>query len=238
MRQLLAVVVLGLTLAGCQSTSDPSDPELADLPTDPGPLPDDAVTWAVGDTIHVGDQSIRVGKRVRAMVEANGRILFLQGHSDVVRVTDGESTRATELRTDELRVSDDGRYLGLLDQSEMPWSTVVVDLETAEVVVDDDAGMGDADDDLSDLYEDAEPRVLGFDGNNLLVDPASAPGTISWDAGTGERPSTTSTCSSPATTPGAGRSCPLSCAGAGSSSQPTPTDPLSGATCPPTARWR
>ncbi len=121
------------------------------------------------------------------MVEANGRIYLLRGHSDVVRVTDGGAVRPTSLRADELSVSESDRYLGLLDKSDaMPWSTVVVDLETGAVVVHDDAGMGEAEDDLADLYEDAEPRVLGFDGDELFVRTASGQ-VMSWDPRSGTR---------------------------------------------------
>ena len=69
----------------------------------------------------------------------------------------------------------------------MPWSTVVVDLAHGEVVIDDDAGMGDPDDDLSDLYEDAEPRVLGFEDDEFYVQTASGNEVLSWDVGSGER---------------------------------------------------
>jgi hypothetical protein len=68
----------------------------------------------------------------------------------------------------------------------MPWSTAIVDLNTGEVVVHDDAGMGDGEDDLADLYEDAEPRVLGFDGDELFVRTAAGP-VMSWDPRTGTR---------------------------------------------------
>jgi hypothetical protein len=158
------------------------------LPAGMGPLATHVVLWAVGDTIHLDERTIRVGGPVRAMVEANGRIYFLQGHSDVVRVTDGAAARSTGLRADELRVSQNDRYLGLLDKSDgMPWSTDVVDLESGEVVVHDDAGMGDGDDDLADLYEDAEPRVLGFAGDELFVKAASGNRVMSWDPRTGAR---------------------------------------------------
>ena len=187
MWRLFACATLGLALMACQSSSDPTNPGTAVLPVGVGPLATDAVLWAVGDTIHVDDRTIRVGKPVRAMVEANGRIYLLQGRSDVVRVTDGGAVRSTSLRADELSVSENDRYLGLLDKSDgMPWSTVIVDLETGEVVVRDDAGMGDAEDDLGDLYEDAEPRVLGFDGDELFVRTASGP-VMSWDPRTGTR---------------------------------------------------
>lgn len=186
---MLGYAVLGVALAACQPTSDRPGLGTVDLPTGEGPLPRDAVTWAVADTIHVGDRTIRAEQRVRAMVAANGRIYFLQGHSDVVRVTDGGPPQPTGVRADELSLSSDGRYLGYLDTSEgLPWSTVVVDLDSGQVVVHDGTGMGDADDDLPDLYEDAEPRVLGFEGDELFVEVARGDaGVLSWDARTGTR---------------------------------------------------
>jgi hypothetical protein len=187
MWRMFACATLALALMSCQSSSHPTNPGTAVLPVGVGPLAGTAVLWAVGDTIHADDRTIRVGKPVRAMLEANGRIYLLQGRSDVVRVTDGGAVRSTSLRADELSVSENDRYLGLLDKSDgMPWSTAIVDLETGEVVVHDDAGMGDAEDDLADLYEDAEPRVLGFDGDELFVRTASGP-VMSWDPRTGTR---------------------------------------------------
>ena len=47
--------------------------------------------------------------------------------------------------------------------------------------------MGDADDDLADLYEDAEPQVLGFDGHDLFVKTASGNVVTSWDPSSGDR---------------------------------------------------
>ena len=184
---MLVCAAAGLALTACQSSSETAEPSTTRLPAGPGPLAADAVVWALGDTIHVDELTIPVGEPVRAMVEGNGRLYFLQGRSDVVRVTDGGPPRKTGLRADELRVSEDDRYLGFLDESERPWSTVVVDLESGAVVVDDDAGMGDADDDLTDLYEDAEPHVLGFDGDELFVKTASGNQVMSWDPLTGER---------------------------------------------------
>jgi len=180
-------VASSLALSACQ-TPDSTEPATPRVPVGPGPLATAAVTWAVGPTIHVGETTIDVGALVQTMVEARGRIYFTRGRSDVVRVTDGGEPRATGLEADELVASEDGRYLGLLDKSEgMPWSTVVVDLESGEVVVEDDAGMGDEHDDLADLYEDAEPGVLGFDGDELFVRTAHGDAVMSWDARTGRR---------------------------------------------------
>lgn len=184
---MLAWASLVLALTACQSSPDPTDPGTPDLPAGAGPLATDAVLWAVGDTIHIDDRTIPVGEPVRAMVEANGRIYLVQGRSDVVRVTDGGGApRPTGFRADSLSVSENNRYLGMLDKSGgMPWSTVIVDLESGEVVVHDNTGMGDADEDLTDLYEDAEPRVLGFDGDDLFVQTASGNRVMSWDPRTG-----------------------------------------------------
>ena len=86
---MLACAAVCLALTACQSSPDPTQPGTAEVPAGAGPLPTDAIVWAVGDTIHVNELTIRVGKVVRAMVEANGRIYFVQGRSEVVRVTDG-----------------------------------------------------------------------------------------------------------------------------------------------------
>lgn len=186
MRLLPLLLATTVVLAGCGS--DESGREKSDLPTDVGPLRTGSVTWAIEDTIHVGERAITVGAPVRAMVGARGRIYYLVGRSETVWVTDGEKSRRTGYQTAELRASRDGRYLGFFDQSDdRPWSSVVVDLSSGEVVVDDDAGMGDPDDDLADLYEDAEPRVLGFVDDEFYVQAASGNEVLSWDVGTGER---------------------------------------------------
>jgi hypothetical protein len=188
-RLLGVLLAITVALTGCGSP-DERDREASGLPTGQGPLSTGSITWATGDTIHVGDRTITVGEPVHAMVGARGRIYYLAGRSETLWVTDGQKSRRTGYETDELRASRDGRYLGLFDHSRgMPWSTVILDLSSGEVVVDDDAGMGDPDDDLADLYEDAQPRVLGFEGDALHVRAASGNDVLSWDAGTGERTS-------------------------------------------------
>ncbi len=179
--------IVGLAVTACQSSRSGSPEGPAVLPAGAGSLPTGAVVWAVDDAIHVDDRVIEVGKRVRAMVHANGRIYFVQGRSDAVRATDGGPPVATGLQADELRVSEDGRYLGALETSTLPWSTVIVDLESGRVVVRDDAGMGGAGDDFADLYEDAEPHVLGFADGELYVRTTLGNAIMSWDPNTGQR---------------------------------------------------
>ncbi len=84
-------------------------------------------------------------------------------------------------------MSEDGRYLGFLDKSEgIPRSTVIVDLESGEVVVHDDTGMGVPDDDLTDLYEAAGPECLGLNGDERFVKTAAGSQAMSWDPSMGE----------------------------------------------------
>lgn len=174
-------------LAGCTSVP-PEGAAPSGLPTSVGPLPTDEVVWAVGSTVHVGERSFTTDRPVRAMVAARGRIYYLEGRRDELMVSDGVRSRPTGFATDSLVASADGRHLAFLDRSDgSPWSTTVLDLVTGDVVVDDSSGMGEEGGDLTDLYEDAQPEPLGFEGDELFVRAASGDQIRSWDASTGER---------------------------------------------------
>lgn len=186
-RWVPVVLAAMATLAGC-SSAPAADPAPSGLPTSMGPLPTDEVVWAVGSTVHVGERSFSTDRPVRAMVAARGRVYYLEGHRDELMVSDGVRSRSTGFETDRLVASADGRHLAFLDSSDgSPWSTLVLDLMAGEVVVDDDSGMGEVGEDLADLYEDAQPEPLGFEGDELYVRAAAGDEIRSWDASTGER---------------------------------------------------
>lgn len=185
--RMAATLALLLGLAGCASSTS-EGPAGSGLPTARGPLPTQGVVWAVGRTVHLDEQTLRLDRPPQVMVAARGRLYYVEEGREALMVTDGERARDTGFEAGHLAASTDGRYLGFLDRSEgMPWSTVVVDLESGEVVVDDHTGMGGEGDDLPDLYEDAQPEVVGFDGDDLYVRPATGAAVLSWDAATGER---------------------------------------------------
>ena len=78
--------------------------------------------------------------------------------------------------------SSDGRRLAFLDLEHGPKDrygtplaiAIAYDATTGAPLVTSYAGMGDVrTDDLTDLYEDAEPAIKGFDGEALLVHGAT-----------------------------------------------------------------
>ena len=107
MVRLWALALVTVLLAACDSSASRPDLRLPDLPADEGPLPTEAVVWAIGDTIHVGDQRIQVERPVRRMVGASGRVYFTQGFSHTLWMTDGETAQRPGYETDELRASAD-----------------------------------------------------------------------------------------------------------------------------------
>ena len=131
---------------------------VGDLTVRPGEL-----VWAVGSTVHVGDRSEDVGRRIDQFVVGPHGIYYVSHGSLWFTDLDREKRVVERLRFTSPVLSPDGRYIGFLDFSTAPASTVVYDLETGRETVRDDSGMGDAKDDLADLYEDAEPFFLGFD---------------------------------------------------------------------------
>lgn len=144
------------------------------------------LVWASGSTIHLGDGStLDAGAPIRSYVVALGGAYVVpdtgsddQPWPELVRV-DGEGTERLGVlpERDSLRPSPDGRHLAFLDRSgerdqyDAPLAeAVVVDLETGEEVLRSSEGMGDPDsDDLTDLYEDATPYVIGVDDEHAWI---------------------------------------------------------------------
>lgn len=144
------------------------------------------LVWAAGSTIHLGDGStLDAGAPIRSYVVALGGAYVVpdtgsddQHWPELVRV-DADGTEPLGVRPERgsLATSPDGRYLALLDRSgerdrydTALAEAVVVDLENGEEVLRSDDGMGDPDtDDLTDLYEDATPYVLGVDDERAWI---------------------------------------------------------------------
>lgn len=188
-RRLAAAVpllVIGPALAGCGDDS-------SDEPRGGGAWPDATASvetrglvWASGSTIHLGDGStLDAGQPIRSFVVARGGAYVVpdtgsdeQPWPELIRVTpDGTERLGVHPESDSLSPSPDGRHLAFLDRSgerdryDTPLAAaVVVDLETGEEVARSSDGMGDPDsDDLTDLYEDATPYVLGVDDEHAWI---------------------------------------------------------------------
>ena len=191
----LAVVLVAVGAAGCGAPDDETArprPSASATPQQLDELPD----------LPVGDGDVAPGDRVRAQgtgLVVDGRVIDLAPmRVDELAVvaggvffrngtelwfTDLDRARATGyVDVQSLVASPDGRRVAFLDLEHGPHdaygtplaTSVAYDATTGKALVASYAGMGDvADDDLADLYEDAEPRIIGFDDDALLVHGAS-----------------------------------------------------------------
>ncbi len=179
-----SLLALSPVLAGC-GDEDGGDRRSA-WPDAPASVETRGLVWASGSTIHLGDGStLDAGEPIRSFVVARGGAYVVpdtgsddQPWPELVRVTaDGTEGLGVHPERDSLSTSPDGRHLAFLDRSGerdqygAPLAeAVVVDLETGEEVLRSSDGMGDPDsDDLTDLYEDATPYVVGIDDEHAWI---------------------------------------------------------------------
>lgn len=170
---VLGVLVTGL-LAGCGSPSDRSLPERL---TGGSAVAQHQVVWADGRSVHVGDRVVRApGDVDQLAVTAAG--LYLRVDRRLLVVV-GDRVRDTGQRLEGTFVVDpDGRHLAYLDAGHGARDdhgtrrlvAVLWDLRTQHRVATSTTDLGDpGSDDLTDLYEETEPRVLGFADGDLVV---------------------------------------------------------------------
>ncbi|GAA4702496.1 hypothetical protein [Nocardioides conyzicola] len=182
---VLLALVLASSVAGCgDSDGGGGGTDSADWPSGKPAVDTSGLVYAVGDTVHLGDDSsLEVGKKVEHFVLAGAGAYFTAGghdaggdasyYVDPLYYSTGDG-KAREVAPDasDLTASADGRYLMYMDMGSgkkdgfgTPQAVVVVvDTTTGDEVARTSEGMGDpgSDDDLADLYEDAEPQLEGI----------------------------------------------------------------------------
>jgi len=184
---------VALTLTGCGAPDDeaarpaplvapmPLD-HLAALPVGAGAVgPDDRVR-ARGSSLVVDGRVVDLAPmRVDEVAAVIGGVFFRNGTE--LWFTDLDRARGTGyMHVQSLVASPDGRRLAFLDLEHGPKDrhgtplamAVVYDATAGKPLLASYAGMGDpAKDDLADLYEHGEPRVVRFDADTLLVHGAT-----------------------------------------------------------------
>ena len=172
---VVALLALLALLAGCGDES-------VRAPSRPSPFAEARVTWAQGQVIHYGEDSLPAGGYVEALwrtpyafIAEVRRGKGIDTDRDTVFVTEDGSSPLPGSPAD-IQISPDGRYAGWIDfhgprrVNGRLAQVVVVDMSTGETVFRNHDQMGDLDDDLADLYEDAEVHFLGFDDDYAYWD--------------------------------------------------------------------
>lgn len=138
--------------------------------------------WWSGTDLHIGGgTAVTAPRTIGQAVSTTGGVYVLVGSR--LLVVRGSALRDTRQRVSgPLAVSPSGRYLAYFDDAVGPkdeygtrrLTTVLWDTRSGRLVAASADGMGDVgSDDLADLYEDAAPKVLGFDADDLLVATAT-----------------------------------------------------------------
>jgi len=194
-RVAAGVLLLLLAASGCGAPDDEtarptptvtvtpaSLEDLPDLPVGTGPVgPGDRVR-ARGTSLVVNGRTVDLAPmRIDEFAVVQGGVFFRNGTE--LWFTDLDRASATGYGdVQSLVASSDGRRLAFLDLQHGPHDdygtplamSVAYDATTGKPLVASYAGMGDvATDDLTDLYEDAEPGIIRIDDDTLLVRGAS-----------------------------------------------------------------
>ncbi|MCW2736274.1 hypothetical protein [Nocardioides sp.] len=206
-----AAVVLSGALAGCGpdgGTDGPADaPGGAAGMTSTDPVSTDPLVWEADGVVHLSDGTeVELGGLPSSYVVAGDGVFFVPAASEDdaevgsvasadVRFADVDgdtSDTGLRVRADTLRASPDGRYVvgidvesGDEDAYGTPLAEVVVlDLRGGREAARTSQGLGDTDDDLADLYEDAEIGVAAITDETAYVDGVDT--TLAIDLATGE----------------------------------------------------
>ncbi|MFC4787133.1 hypothetical protein ACT8ZV_21835 [Nocardioides sp. MAHUQ-72] len=189
----VAVAVLLLGTAMVRLTGSTS----WDLPTGPPVASPAEVVFATGEELHVGSRTYPIRPAPQTMVSTAGGLYYL-AEGVLYRWGRDRSARIADIGgIGWLSTTADGRYLAFVDYEHGPRNahgsriaqTVVFDTSTGRELVRDATGNGDrtSTEDLSDLYSESTPTVLGFDDDAVYAQTAKGGAISRWDLDTGKR---------------------------------------------------
>lgn len=190
-------LLLALALTGC------GDDTGADWPSGGPSIDPRGLVWATGSTVHLGDGStIDTGFPIDAYVVAPTGVYAVAEppadddsgvrFAELQRVTpDGTEPTGAHPEPTTLTVSPDGTHLAFIDRSGKAdgfgtplAEAVVVDLASGKEILRSADGMGDTDsDDLTDLYEELPPEILGISATRAYVITTDDVRSVDLDSG-------------------------------------------------------
>jgi hypothetical protein len=177
---LVVSVLVCLALAGCgESTgSESSYGEPFDLPVGPTEWDVDAPTWFHDGTVHVGDRTVELGKRVDQFVLGATGVYWMRGETLMFTSAEGDTREVEEVGTANLAVSADRSVLATVDQSRGPTDEygthvaqlAVFDTRTGEQLYRTPDEEPDDGADLADLYSEIMPLLKGVSDERAFFD--------------------------------------------------------------------
>lgn len=187
---IVVVLLLGVGawLVGGGPDDGPAETPVSGWARSTDPVPVDIEVRVDGEQITLGTgTAIDTGRPVERYVVAGDGVYFIpagDGPTELLLATsDGVVATGAQPRFDSLHASPDGRYLGFLESSRLPWVAVVVDLATGEEVVRSAQGMG-GDVMVEEQYEEFEPDLLGLTDVTAYV--LTTDNVLTFDLGSGD----------------------------------------------------
>lgn len=154
---------------------------------DPVPVVDvpatDAVSWAKGDVIHVGDRTVDVGHEVWAYARTTRGYVVADRGGTVWSVTDSgiSSVGTVSAKHPRIVTDTDGTLAGWVDPSGESPDFVVLDQATGDVVRED----GETTPDMGELADEENPAyIYAIDGRTAYW--RDARGAVAVDVDSGE----------------------------------------------------
>ncbi|AWB93018.1 hypothetical protein [Aeromicrobium chenweiae] len=177
---LLTLLLTAAVLTACGSSDDGAGLDWSSTKAPVGA--DTGLVWADALTgeIHLSDgQTLDADRAISSFVVAGDGAYVVDKDDDALIEVTADGARPTGAHVEtRAKASPSGRYLAFIDTLAGPkfegtvhqLTSVVVDLKTGEEVFRSTRGMGDVeDDDLTDLYEDADYGVLAVNDETAWI---------------------------------------------------------------------
>ena len=181
-RRIVAAAFACLTLAGCgEFTGSAAHGEPFRLPVGPTEWDVSGPAWFHAGTLHVGEETVRLGDRVDQFVLGATGAYWMRGQTLMFTSAQGRTQQVEDVGWGNLAVSADRSVFATVDQSRGPtdeYGTHVIqvaafDTRTGEQLYRTPDAEPDAGDDLADLYSEIMPLLRGVSDERVFFADAT-----------------------------------------------------------------